>query len=136
LDETPEELQDHIFPRSQLKKAGYPHEVVDHYANFHFLRATDNLNKLDRPPSEWSRSPGKNLPPYSEGELAERLLTWADLAPDGFDSMLNARGAKIRQRAEQLFGLTEADFNGLFVDEMARQKNSWVDSGSGSFPSV
>jgi hypothetical protein len=76
------------------------------------------LNKLDRPPSEWFRNPGKNSPPYSEEDLAERRLTWADLAPEGFDSMLRSRGAKIKHKAEQLFALTEADFNSLFVDEI------------------
>jgi hypothetical protein len=119
LDKNPEQLQrDHIFPKSQLEKAGYPYEVINHYANFHFLRATDNLNKLDRPPHEWFRSPGKNAPRYTEDQLAERLLTWDDLEPGHFESMLQERGAKIRQRAEQLFGLTEEEFNGLFVDEI------------------
>lgn len=118
LDQNPEELQrDHIFPRSQLEKAGYPHEVINHYANFHFLRGTDNLNKLDRPPDEWFRNPGKHAAPYSEDELADRLLTWGDLAPGGFDSMIEIRGARIRQKAEELFGLTEKEFNGLFVEE-------------------
>jgi len=44
LDKNPEELQrDHIFPKSKLEKAGYPYDKVNHYANFHFLRGSDNL---------------------------------------------------------------------------------------------
>ncbi len=119
LDQNPEALQrDHIFPKSQLERAGYPYEMLNHYANFHFLRAIDNLNKLDRPPHEWFRSPGKDAPPYTNDQLAERLLTWDDLEPDHFDSMIQSRGAKIRRRAERLFGLSEEEFDGLFLDEI------------------
>jgi hypothetical protein len=118
LDMNPEELQrDHIFPRSQLEKAGYPYEKVNHYANFHFLRATDNLNKLDLPPDEWFRNPGKDDPPYTDEDLKERLLTWEDLAPGGFESMLSERAVRIRHAAEALFGLSESEFNGLFGDQ-------------------
>jgi hypothetical protein len=115
LDRNPEELQrDHIFPKSQLEKAGYSYDVVNHYANFHFLRGTDNLNKLDKPPQEWFRNPGKNVPPYSENDLAERLLTWDDLEPGHFESMIEKRGTRIRQKAEELFGIQEDQFNELF----------------------
>ena len=42
LDGNPENLQcDHIFPRSTPEQQGKPPELVHHYANFHFLRATD-----------------------------------------------------------------------------------------------
>lgn len=115
LDENPENLQrDHIFPRSQLEKQGYPFDVVNHYANFHFLRGTDNLNKLDKPPHEWFRTPGKDAPAYSDNDLQERLLTWDDLEPSHFESMLVTRGKKIRQKAEELFGMKEQEFDALF----------------------
>jgi hypothetical protein len=72
--DTPEALRrDHIFPKSKLEKAGYPYELVNHYANFHFLRGIDNLNKLDKDPHEWFKNPGKNVPPYSDKDLDERL---------------------------------------------------------------
>lgn len=114
-NQNPDDLQrDHIFPKSQLEKAGYSDELVNHYANFHFLRGVDNLNKLAKPPHEWFKNPGKNVPPYSDKDLEERLLTLADIQPGNFDSMLQTRGKKIREKAEQLFGLKEQEFNALF----------------------
>jgi len=114
-NQNPDDLQrDHIFPKSQLEKAGYSDELVNHYANFHFLRGVDNLNKLAKPPHEWFKNPGKNVPPYSDKDLEERLLTLADIQPGNFDSMLQTRGKKIREKAEPLFGLKEQEFNALF----------------------
>jgi len=117
LDKNPDELQrDHIFPKSQLEKAGCSYDKINHYANFHFLRAKDNLNKLDRPPHEWFRNPGTDTPSYSTKDLDERLLTWDDLEPGNFDVMLERRGRKIREKTQQFFGLTEEQFNALFAD--------------------
>jgi hypothetical protein len=117
LDKNPDELQrDHIFPKSQLEKAGYGHDKVNHYANFHFLRGADNLNKLDKPPHEWFRRPGSNIQSYSEQDLQERLLTWDDLEPGQFETMIERRGKKIREKAEQFFSMPEAEFNALFAD--------------------
>ncbi|MCB9109080.1 MAG: DUF262 domain-containing protein [Anaerolineales bacterium] len=57
LDGNPDDLQrDHIFPRSTLLEEGYPYEEVNHYANFHFLRSSDNANKSNKPPSNGSRN--------------------------------------------------------------------------------
>lgn len=118
LNGNPDDLQrDHIFPKSFLKKNGYPDEMLNHYANFHFLRGKDNLNKLDKPPHEWFKKPGMNVAPYSDQDLSERLLTWADLQPGQFESMIKIRGAKIRKKAEEIFGLTEEAFNALFEFE-------------------
>jgi hypothetical protein len=118
LDKNPDNLQrDHIFPKSQLEKAKYGYEKINHYANFHFLRGADNLNKLDRPPHEWFRKPGSNVPSYSDKDLEERLLTWEDLEPGQFDAMIERRGKKIRQKAELLFGLQEDSFNAMFADK-------------------
>jgi hypothetical protein len=120
LDKNPDELQrDHIFPKSQLEKDGFGYEKVNHYANFHFLRGADNLNKLDKPPNEWFRKPGANSTPYTDKDLEERLLTWKDLEPGQFEAMLERRGKRIREKAEQFFGLTEAEFNALFVEQQA-----------------
>lgn len=117
LDKNPEELQrDHIFPRSKLQEEGYTYEEINHYANFHFLRGKDNLNKLDKAPHEWFRNPGKNIPPYSDRDLEERLLTWDDLNPGQFKSMINRRGSKIRLKAAELFAIPEEQFNALFSD--------------------
>ncbi len=80
LDNNSENLQrDHIFPRATLEKQGTPPERTNHYANFHFLRGKDNLNKSDTPPHEWFKRPG-DQPAYSDDDLKERLLTW-DLLP-------------------------------------------------------
>ncbi len=119
LDKNPEELQrDHIFPRSKLEKAGYAYEMVNHYANFHFLRGSDNLNKLDKDPHDWFRNPGKSIPPYSDKDLEERLLQWEDLNPGQFGSMIEKRSRKIRAKAADLFGITEEEFNALFADKV------------------
>lgn len=117
LDNNPDELQrDHIFPKSKLEAAGYPYETVNHYGNFHFLRANDNGNKSDKPPHEWFRRPGTNSP-YTDNDLSERLLSWDLLEPDQFENMIDVRGKKIREKAEKLFGLSEQEFNNLFKDE-------------------
>ena len=76
----------------------------------------DNLNKSDKPPNEWFRCPGKGVAPYSNQDLEDRLLSWNDLEPDNFMSLIETRGKKIRKRAEQLFGLTEEEFDSLFAD--------------------
>lgn len=119
LDKNPEELQrDHIFPRSKLEKAGYSHEMVNHYANFHFLRGSDNLNKTDKEPLDWFRNPGRNISPYSDKDLEERLLEWEDLNPGQFESMIEKRSRKIRAKASELFGVTEDEFNAWFADNI------------------
>lgn len=119
LDKNPEELQrDHIFPKSKLEKAGYSYEMVNHYANFHFLRGRDNLNKLDKDPHDWFGNPGKNIFPYTDKDLEERLLQWEDLNPGQFESMVEKRGGKIRAKAADLFGITEEEFNALFADKV------------------
>ncbi|RLI48168.1 MAG: hypothetical protein DRP09_21685 [Candidatus Thorarchaeota archaeon] len=111
LDKNPDELQrDHIFPRSKLEGEGYSYELVNHYANFHFLRASDNANKSNKPPHEWFKKPGTNSP-YTDRDLEERLLTWELLEPGQFEKMLEVRGRKIRQKAEALLGITENEFN-------------------------
>lgn len=112
VDNNPDELQrDHIFPRSKLLADGFPHEVVNHYANFHFLRGSDNLNKLDKDPHDWFKSPARDSPPYSDADLAERLLTWDDLQPGNFEIMLSERGAKIKAQVCRILGFSEREID-------------------------
>lgn len=48
LDKNPKELQrDHIFPGLKHEKAASSCEMVNHYANFHFLRINDSGAILD-----------------------------------------------------------------------------------------
>lgn len=120
LDKNPEALQrDHIFPRSKLVADGYPYEMVNHYANFHFLRGSDNLNKLDKAPHEWFKNPGRDIPPYSDRDLEERLLEWDDLNPGQFEYMIERRSRKIRAKSAELFGITEEEFDALFADNVS-----------------
>lgn len=115
LDNNPENLQrDHIFPRATLEKAGTPPEKTNHYANFHFLRGKDNLNKSDTAPHEWFKKPGEQ-PAYSDDDLKERLLTWDLLQPGQFPAMLEERTKAIHNRALTLFGMKAADFDALFA---------------------
>ncbi len=115
LDNNPDNLQrDHIFPRSTLEKQGVSSENANHYANFHFLRARDNLNKSDTPPHLWFRKPGGQQS-YSEDDLKERLLTWELLEPGNFSLLIEARSALITQRACTLFGMEKPDLDDLFV---------------------
>jgi hypothetical protein len=53
-------------------------------------------------------------------DLEERLLTWEDLEPGQFEIMIERRGKRIREKAEQLFGLQEDAFNALFADKQAK----------------
>jgi len=115
LDNNPENLQrDHIFPRATLESQGVPSERRDHYANFHFLRGKDNLNKSDTPPHEWFKKPGEQ-PPYTNDDLHERLLKWELLQPGNFPLLLQERTKLINERALRLFNMTEADLKTLFV---------------------
>lgn len=115
LENNPENLQrDHIFPRATLEKEGWPPEKTNHYANFHFLRGKDNLNKSDTAPHEWFKSPG-DQPAYSDDDLKERLLTWELLQPGKFATMLEERTKLIHGRALALFGMKLADFDSLFA---------------------
>jgi hypothetical protein len=115
LDNNPDNLQrDHIFPRSTLEQQGKPPGLVNHYANFHFLRAADNLNKSNMPPDKWFRNPGRDVPSYSEKDLGDRLLTWELIQPGMFEHMIDVRRTKIRERATQLFGRSVEEFDALF----------------------
>ncbi|WP_437735452.1 DUF262 domain-containing protein [Sorangium sp. So ce1335] len=115
LDNNPENLQrDHIFPRATLEARGTPSEKTNHYANFHFLRGKDNLNKSDTAPHEWFKKPG-DQPPYSDDDLKERLLTWKLLQPGQFLAMLEQRTKLIHERALMLFGMQPQEFDALFA---------------------
>jgi hypothetical protein len=114
IDNNPENLQrDHIFPRALLEREGTPSELTNHYANFHFLRGKDNLNKSDTPPHEWFKNPG-DQPAYSDDDLKERLLTWALLQPGNFPLLLAERTKLIYERTFELFGMKEAELETLF----------------------
>jgi len=115
LSGNPDELQrDHIFPRATLVKEGKSEEVASYYANFHFLRGKDNLNKSDTPPHEWFRTPGKGLDPYTAQDLAKRLLRWELLDPGAFEKMIEERSEGIKKRAALLFGMEVGAFDALF----------------------
>ncbi len=115
LDNNPENLQrDHIFPRATLERQGTPPEQTNHYANFHFLRAKDNLNKSDTPPHLWFKKPG-DQPAYSDDDLKERLLTWDLLQPGKFADMKTERTLKIHEKALSLFGMSSTEFDALFA---------------------
>jgi hypothetical protein len=116
LDGNPDDLQrDHIFPRATLLKEGKTEDEASYYANFHFLRGSDNLNKSDTPPHEWFAKPGKGLAAYSDDDLKERLLRWDLLKRGAFKKMIAERSAAIHGRAESILGMTVADFDALFA---------------------
>jgi hypothetical protein len=109
LDNNPENLQrDHIFPRSTLEERGVSAQRANHYANFHFLRDKDNLNKSNIPPHRWFNKPG-DQPPYSEADLKERLLSRDMLQPGKFSLMLKERTKLVHKRALALFGMTSVE---------------------------
>ena len=117
LDGNPDELErDHIFPKARLKDEGVPDARINNYANFHFLRQADNRNKTDRPPHEWFRQPGENVPAYTDQDLEARLLSWDLIQPGEFDQLLEIRGARIREATCKLFRMSESDFNNLFEE--------------------
>lgn len=115
LDGNPEDLQrDHIFPKATLLRQGKTENEANHYANFHFLRAKDNLNKSDTPPHLWFQNPGRGVPAYADNDLEERLLCWALLEPGAFETMVQERSQRIKKRAEERFGMTVTEFDALF----------------------
>lgn len=118
LDNNPEELQrDHIFPRSTLEKGGVAPARANHFANFHFLRGTDNLNKSDTPPHLWFAAPGERTP-YTAADLNERLMKSEWLQPGMFDTLIDKRTQLIHERALSLFGYSaEVEINQLFVSD-------------------
>ena len=115
LDNNPENLQrDHIFPRSTLAEKGISEDRANHYANFHFLRGTDNLNKSNIAPHRWFAKPG-DQPGYSDADLEERLLTSDMLQPGKFSTMLKERTRLIQERALALFKMDSvASVDALF----------------------
>ena len=115
LDNNPENLQrDHIFPRSTLEEKGVSEERANHYANFHFLRDKDNLNKSNIAPHRWFNKPG-DQPAYTDADLKERLLTHDMLQPGKFPSMLKERSKLIQERALVLFKMESvASVDALF----------------------
>ena len=114
LDDNPDELErDHIFPKSLLAREKWPDAKINHYANFHFLRQKDNRNKTDKPPHEWFRAPGKSSA-YTDQEMDDRLLSWDMIEPGAFAHLLESRGQRIRERALQMFHMSEESFNKLF----------------------
>lgn len=115
LDGNPDELErDHIFPKATLAKEGISDERANHYANFHFLRQTDNRNKTDRSPHEWFKQPGEGAPAYTDQDMADRLLSWELVQPGAFDTLLEVRATRIREAACKLFHMSENEFNRLF----------------------
>jgi hypothetical protein len=116
LDGNPDDLQrDHIFPRSTLLAEDKPASLVNHYANFHFLRGSDNLNKSNIPPDEWFRKPGRDVPAYTDKDLADRLLTWDLLQPGRFETLIDVRSTKIKELATKMFGRSVEEFDQLFA---------------------
>ncbi len=117
LDGNPDELErDHIFPKARLTEQGVPESRINHYANFHFLRQTDNRNKTDSPPHEWFKQPGENAPAYTDQDMTDHLLSWDLIQPGAFEALLEVRGARIREAACKLFHMNEAEFNKLFEE--------------------
>ncbi len=116
LDGNPDELErDHIFPKATLEKQKVADNLINHYANFHFLRGTDNRNKTDKAPHLWFAQPGDKAPPYTDQDLADRLIERDLIEPGAFAQLIERRGAAIRTRALALFHLDETAFNALFV---------------------
>jgi hypothetical protein len=115
LDNNPDNLEkDHIFPRASMYEEGYDESQVEHYANLHFLRGSDNRNKSNTDPHEWFKNPGEQ-PAYSAKDLEARLLTWEVLQPGQFETMLEERARLIQNRALAIFGMTTDEFEGLFT---------------------
>jgi len=134
LDGNPEQLErDHVFPQGKLRKKGVPEHEINHYANLHFLRGSDNRNKTDKPPHKWFRKPGKDGAPYSEADMRARLLTFELLEPGSFQQMLEIRGKAIRERALALFGMNEFEFDALFDEEAAAE--AWTRAVHRALPS-
>lgn len=128
LDNNPENLQrDHIFPRSTLEAQGVPDEKANHYANFHFLRDKDNLNKSNIPPHRWFDKHG-DQPGYTDSDLQERLLTREMLEPGQFPSMLAQRSALIQARAIDLFNLSSASSVDVLFALEENQHESIIDN--------
>jgi hypothetical protein len=117
LDGNPDGLErDHIFPRATLEKQKVSGELINHYANFHFLRGVDNRNKTDKPPHKWFREPGESAPSYTDQDMADRLLDWSLIEPGQFPALIQVRGQRIKDAALRLFGFDEESFNALFAE--------------------
>lgn len=116
IDGNPDQLErDHIYPKATLRRSGIDEELVNHYANFHFLRLVDNRNKTDKHPSEWFKNPGRDAPSYTNQDMQDRLLTWEMVKGNSFNKMIEERSKLIRNKALSLFHMTEEGFNSLFA---------------------
>lgn len=78
--------QDHIFSRSELKKAAIPEEKINSIYNIRYIGSTENKTKSNTPFKEWVQIIGSN-----KDELQKHLIPTGDWSIANFDDFLKAR---------------------------------------------
>lgn len=90
---------DHIFPRSELARRGYPDAQINQYANFRLISKRDNIWKSNKDPR-----------PYfaAQPQVADRYQIPIDLLDyDKYPAFLEARRELIWGRVRGFLGLNE-----------------------------
>jgi hypothetical protein len=93
---------DHIFPRAQLRKKGYPEEQINHFANFWILAKGKNRNKSDRHPRQY-------FDDVSDLQLRRALISRDMLDYRRFRTFLETRKATIVGELSKKLQLTDDD---------------------------
>ncbi len=87
--------QDHIFSRSELKKAGIPEDKFNSIYNIRYIGSTENKTKSNTPFQEWTQSIGSN-----KAELQKHLIPSGEWSIANFDGFLEARKRLIEKRLQ------------------------------------
>jgi len=94
---------DHIFPRAELRKKGYPEEEINHFANFWILAMGKNRNKSDRHPKEYFKD-------VSAQQLRGALIDGSMFDYRRYPTFLKTRREAILKKLEDRLELSDADF--------------------------
>ena len=101
---------DHIFPRSILRESGYDEAKINNFANFWILSKGKNINKTNKHPKKYF----EDVP---DRELKAALIDRSLLDYRRYNTFLQKRGDAIIKKLSQKTGLTENDFQFLYVEE-------------------
>lgn len=93
---------DHIFPRAELRKKGYPEDLVNHFANFWVLARGKNRNKSDQHPAKYF----EDVP---EAELRRALIDRSMLDYRRYRSFVDTRAKSMVRDIKKQMGWTELE---------------------------
>jgi hypothetical protein len=95
---------DHIFPRAELRKKGYPESEINHSGNFWILAKGKNQNKSDK-------HPAKFFADVSDSEMRRAIIDRDMLDYRRFSTFLKDRSLKMVETVKKRLDFSDADFD-------------------------